>query len=63
MASLNEQMDDMLGSSYADDTTTKMPSGFEKVQRKLRAADRGEGEVFVDKEDDISTRNGLYCNT
>jgi len=51
MADVNEQMDDMLGSSYADDTTTKMPSGFEKVQRKLRAADRGEGEVFVDKED------------
>ena len=50
MADVNEQMDDMLGSSYADDTTTKMPSGFEKVQRRLRAADRGDGEVFVDKE-------------
>lgn len=50
MADVNEQMDDMLGSSYVDDTTTKMPSGFEKVQRRLRAADRGEGEVFVDKE-------------
>ena len=28
-----------------------MPSGFEKVQRKLRAEDRGEGKVFVDKPD------------
>ena len=51
MADVNEQMDDMLGSSYADDTTTKMPSGFEKVQRRLRAEDRGDGQVFVDKED------------
>jgi hypothetical protein len=51
MANVNEQMDEMLGSSYIDDTTTKMPSGFEKVQRKLRAEDRGEGKVFVDKPD------------
>ena len=51
MANVNEQMDEMLGSSYIDDTTTKMPLGFEKVQRKLRAEDRGEGKVFVDKPD------------
>lgn len=51
MADLNEQMDNMLGRSYVDDTTTKMPSGFEKVQRRLRASDKGEGEVFVDKDD------------
>ena len=51
MANVNEQMDEMLGSSYIDDTTTKMPSGFEKVQRKLRAEDRGEGKVFVDAPD------------
>ena len=39
MADVNEQMDEMLGSSYSDDTTTKMPLGFDKVQRKLRAVD------------------------
>ena len=67
MASVNEQMDDMLGSSYVDDTTTKMPSGFEKVQRRLRASDRGEGEVFVDKEDAdekiASTARGIALGT
>ena len=67
MGSVNEQMDDMLGSSYVDDTTTKMPSGFEKVQRRLRASDRGEGEVFVDKEDAdekiASTARGIALGT
>ena len=51
MADVNEQMDAMLGSSYSEDTTTSMPSGFEKMQRRLREADKIGGEVFTDKED------------
>ena len=51
MASLNEQMDDMLGSSYSEDTTTPKPNFYEKTQRKLDLEDKGKGKVFVDKED------------
>ena len=67
MANVNEQMDEMLGSSYSDDTTSKMPSGFEKLQRRLRAEDRGDGQVFVDKEDAdekiTSTARGIGVGT
>jgi hypothetical protein len=51
MASLNEQMDDMLSNNYVDDTTAEMPSAYTKMQRKLDQADAEGGEVFKDKED------------
>jgi len=37
--------------NYIDDTTTKMPSGFEKMQRKLREVDKTGEPLFEDKPD------------
>ena len=51
MASLNEQMDGMLGSSYVDDTNAPMPSAFEKMQRRLDTSDKTNTEMFTDKDD------------
>ena len=51
MASLNEQMDGMLGSSYVDDTNAPMPSSFEKMQRRLDTSDKTNTEMFTDKDD------------
>ena len=50
MASLNEQMDGMLESSFSEDPTTPKPNFYEKMQRKLDLEDKGKGKVFVDKE-------------